>query len=64
MLKECKLNDVKTYCNSYNGRNKKGRTCKGWTDEVGQNLKIMGIKKQAGIGHRPSGIEENCIESE
>jgi hypothetical protein len=42
------------------GTMKSGRSRKGWTEcTYNENL-----KKKAGSGHRPSGIEENCIESE
>ena len=43
------------------GTMKSGRPRKGWTEfAYNGNLK----KKKAGSGHRPSGMEENCIESE
>jgi hypothetical protein len=31
-----------------------------WSEEFEENLNIIGIKKQAGNGQRPSGMEEVC----
>jgi hypothetical protein len=30
-------------------------------DEFGDGLNVMGMKRQAGNGQRPSGMEECCI---
>jgi hypothetical protein len=40
---------------------KKGRPRERWRDEVEGDLNVMEIKKQAGYGQRPSGMEEDDI---
>jgi hypothetical protein len=43
------------------GKAKIGRPRKRQRDEVEENLNIIAIKKKAGSGQRPSGIEEDKI---
>ena len=47
--------------NSYNVTRERVRPRESWTDEVQDDLNIMGIKKQvAGNSQRRSGMQEEC----
>jgi hypothetical protein len=40
------------------------RPRKGWKGEVEEDLNVLGVKKQAGSGQRPLGMDEDCVGSQ
>ena len=64
-VKECKAKicQKRTATATFEATNKKGRPRKRRRDEVEEDLNIMGIKKLAGNGQRPLGMEEDCMGS-
>jgi len=56
--------NAETNCSGHNGRRKRGRQHKRWRDEVEEHLNVIGIRKEAGSGQKPSVMEEDCTESQ